>query len=84
MAGLMDDLNATTMPTLQNMLEKYSAVNPSEITNIYMSVFTGRNPARAPTSQKATPESKKWWSGDDPPKQIEFPHFNFQVCMYIC
>jgi hypothetical protein len=55
----MDDLNATPMPTLQNMMEKYTAMNPSEITNIYMNIFTGKTPARAPTSQKSTPETKK-------------------------
>jgi hypothetical protein len=55
----MDDLNATPMPTLQNMMDKYTAMNPSEITNIYMNIFTGKTPARAPTSQKATPETKK-------------------------
>ena len=65
------------------MTEKYTAMNPSEITNIYMSVFTGRTPARAPTSQKATPETKKWWYGDDPPKQIDFPLLIFK-CVYIC
>ena len=80
----MDDLNATPMPTLQNMMEKYTAMNPSEITNIYMNIFTGKAPGRAPTSQKATPETKKWWSEDDPPKQIEFPLLIFNcVCIYV-
>ena len=75
MYGLLEDLKADTLPTLESMFAKYSALVPQEVTNVYMAVMKKRGPPKGKTPEKS-PQKPEWcYYGADPMIEWMYPQF---------